>query len=327
MSLFCRLKRNTVIFFGLSLLLVLLAGLDICVGSRWLSPWGEMTQIERHILLTLRLPKMLTAIMAGMALSVSGLMMQTLFRNPLAGPYILGVSSGAGLGVALVTIGGMSLGLTIGGGNLLITLAAIAGSMLTLLLVLVIARRVKDNVSLLIVGMMIGSIASALVNILQTFANPDALKLFITWTFGSLSSVGWEEIKILVPIILAGMLCAVFLIKKLDGLRLGENYARGLGIGIGRTRLMIVLATGLLAGGVTVFCGPIAFIGVAVPHIARGLLRTSAHRLTLPATALVGADLLLVCDMLCSLGTYPLPISTMSALFGAPIIIWILLKK
>lgn len=286
-----------------------------------------MTQIERHILLTLRLPKMLTAIMAGMALSVSGLMMQTLFRNPLAGPYILGVSSGAGLGVALVTIGGMSIGLTIGGGNLLITLAAIAGSMLTLLLVLVIARRVKDNVSLLIVGMMIGSIASALVNILQTFANPDALKLFITWTFGSLSSVGWEEIKILVPIILAGMLCAVFLIKKLDGLRLGENYARGLGIGIGRTRLMIVLATGLLAGGVTVFCGPIAFIGVAVPHIARGLLRTSAHHLTLPATALVGADLLLVCDMLCSLGTYPLPISTMSALFGAPIIIWILLKK
>ena len=270
---------------------------------------------------------MLTAIMAGMALSVSGLMMQTLFRNPLAGPYILGVSSGAGLGVALVTIGGMSLGLTLGATNLFITSAAIAGSMLTLLLVLLIARRVKDNVSLLIVGMMIGSIASAFVNILQTFANPDALKLFITWTFGSLSSVGWSEIRVMVPIIIVGMFCAVCLIKKLDGLRLGENYAQGLGISVDRTRFLIVVATGLLAGGVTVFCGPVAFIGVAVPHIARGLLRTSAHRLTLPATALVGADLLLICDMLCSLGTYPLPVSTMSALFGAPVIIWILLKK
>ena len=324
---FCGVRRNSFIFVGLSLLLLLLAGLDICVGSRWLSPWGDMTDIERHILLTLRLPKMLTAILAGMALSVSGLMMQTLFRNPLAGPYILGVSSGAGLGVALVTIGGMGAGMALGGSNLLVSAAAIAGSMLTLLLVLVIARRVRDNVSLLIVGMMIGSIAGALVNVLQTFANPDALKLFITWTFGSLNSVGWQEIHVLVPIISAGMLCAVGLVKRLDGLRLGENYARGLGIGIGQTRLLIVVATGLLAGGVTVFCGPIAFIGVAVPHIARGLLRTSAHRLTLPATALVGADLLLVCDMLCSMGTYPLPISTMSALFGAPIIIWILLKK
>ena len=321
------MKRNVVIFVALTVLLLLLAGLDICVCSRWLSPWGELAEIERHILLTLRLPKMLTAILAGMALSVSGLMMQTLFRNPLAGPYILGVSSGAGLGVALVTIGGISAGMALGGSNLLVTLAAITGSMLTLLLVLLIARRVRDNVSLLIVGMMIGSIASALVNILQTFANPDALKLFITWTFGSLNSVGWQEIHVLVPIITAGMLCAVGLVKRLDGLRLGENYARGLGIGIGQTRLLIVVATGLLAGGVTVFCGPIAFIGVAVPHIARGLLRTSAHRLTLPATALVGADLLLVCDMLCSMGTYPLPISTMSALFGAPIIIWILLKK
>ncbi|MCR4663921.1 MAG: iron ABC transporter permease [Paludibacteraceae bacterium] len=314
-------------FISLSLLLLLLACLDICVGSRWLYPFGELADIERHILLTIRLPKMLTAIMAGMALSVSGLMMQTLFRNPLAGPYILGVSSGAGLGVALVTIGGMSLGLTLGATNLFITSAAIAGSMLTLLLVLLIARRVKDNVSLLIVGMMIGSIASAFVNILQTFANPDALKLFITWTFGSLSSVGWSEIRVMVPIIIVGMFCAVCLIKKLDGLRLGENYAQGLGISVDRTRFLIVVATGLLAGGVTVFCGPVAFIGVAVPHIARGLLRTSAHRLTLPATALVGADLLLICDMLCSLGTYPLPVSTMSALFGAPVIIWILLKK
>ena len=321
------MKRSTLIFVALSLLLIGLAGLDVCVGSRWMTPFGELSDIERHILLTLRLPKMLTAILAGMALSVSGLMMQTLFRNPLAGPYILGVSSGAGLGVALVTIGGVHIAGSALGSNLLMALSAISGSMLVLLLVLVIARWVNDNVSLLIVGMMLGSVASALVNVLQTFANPDALKLFITWTFGSLSSVGWEELRLLAPVVGAGMLIAMGLIKSLDGLRLGENYGRGLGISIERTRFLIVLSTGLLAGGITVFCGPIAFIGVAVPHIARGVMRSSAHRLTLPATALVGANLLLVCDMLCSMGTYPLPISTMSALFGAPIIIWIILKK
>ncbi|MBR1922483.1 MAG: iron ABC transporter permease [Paludibacteraceae bacterium] len=320
------MKRTSFLFLFLVVLLVGLSLLDVCVGSRWLVPWGAMNDVERHVVLALRLPKMLTAIMAGMSLSVSGLMMQTLFRNPLAGPYILGVSSGAGLGVALVTIGGITMGATMGS-SLLITIAAISGSMLVLLLVLAIAHRVKSNVSLLIVGMMLGSIAGALVNVLQTFANPDALKLFITWTFGSLSSVGWEQMYLLVPVIGAGMLFALGLIKSLDGLRLGENYARGLGINIDRTRLLIVVSTGLLAGGITVFCGPIAFIGVAVPHIARGLFGTSAHRITMPATVLIGANMLLVCDMMCSLFTYPLPISTMSALFGAPIIIWIILKK
>ena len=320
------MKRTSLLFLFLVVLLVGLSLLDVCVGSRWLVPWGTINDVERHVMLTLRLPKMLTAILAGMSLSVSGLMMQTLFRNPLAGPYILGVSSGAGLGVALVTIGGITMGATMGS-SLLITIAAISGSMLVLLLVLAIAHRVKSNVSLLIVGMMLGSIAGALVNVLQTFANPDALKLFITWTFGSLSSVGWEQMYLLVPVIGAGMLLALGLIKSLDGLRLGENYARGLGINIDRTRLLIVVSTGLLAGGITVFCGPIAFIGVAVPHIARGLFGTSAHRITMPATVLIGANMLLVCDMMCSLFTYPLPISTMSALFGAPIIIWIILKK
>lgn len=283
--------------------------------------------IDRQILCALRLPKMLTAVLAGVALSVSGLMMQTLFRNPLAGPYILGVSSGAGLGVALVTIGGVSSMLGVLGGNVAVSLAAILGSTLVLLLVMAIARRVKSNVSLLIVGMMIGSIAGALVNVLQNFANPDALKLFITWTFGSLSSVGWGEMQVLAPVVALGLGCAVALIKPLDGLRLGENYAQGLGIHVEKTRLGIVLATGLLAGGVTVFCGPIAFVGVAVPHIARGILGQSSHRWTMPAAALVGANMLLVCDILCSLGTYPLPVSTISALFGAPVIIWIICKK
>ncbi len=196
-----------------------------------------------------------------------------------------------------------------------------------LLLVLGVSRRVTSNVSLLIVGMMFGSIAGALVSLLQNFANPDALKLFIVWTLGSLSSVGWNDMQLMIPILLLGGIFVLLSLKPLNGLMLGEDYARGIGINISRTRLFIVLATGLLAGGVTAFCGPIAFIGVAVPHIARGIFRTTNHRVTIPAAALIGGCLLLVCDVLCSLAIYPLPISTVSALFGAPVIIWIILKK
>jgi iron complex transport system permease protein len=174
---------------------------------------------------------------------------------------------------------------------------------------------------------MFGSIAGALVSLLQNFANPDALKLFIVWTLGSLSSVGWSDMQLLIPILIAGMLFVLLALKPLNGLLLGEDYAKGLGIDVARTRLYIVLATGLLAGGVTAFCGPIAFVGVAVPHIARGLFKTSNHRLTIPASALLGACLLLLCDVLCSLFIYPLPVSTVSALFGAPVIIWIILKN
>ena len=198
---------------------------------------------------------------------------------------------------------------------------------MVLLLVLAVSRRVTSNVSLLIVGLMFGSIAGALVSLLQNFANPDALKLFIVWTLGSLSSVGWGDMPMLASILVLGALFVLLALKPLNGLLLGEDYARGLGIDVARTRLYIVLATGLLAGGVTAFCGPIAFIGVAVPHIARGILRTSNHRLSVPASALIGACLLLVCDLLCSLFIYPLPISTVSALFGAPVIIWIILKN
>ena len=209
----------------------------------------------------------------------------------------------------------------------MLPVAACLGATLVLLLVLSVSRRVTSNVSLLIVGLMFGSIAGALVSLLQNFANPDALKLFIVWTLGSLSSVGWSDMQLLIPILLLGAIFVILALKPLNGLLLGEDYARGLGINVSRTRLFIVLATGLLAGGVTAFCGPIAFIGVAVPHIARGIFRTSNHRITVPASALLGACLLLVCDVLCSLFIYPLPISTVSALFGAPVIIWIILKN
>lgn len=330
-----RLKQSYGLWFAtLSVVLLLCFALDICSGSIWLLSdglwsWSDgLTDLGNNILLQLRLPRVITAILAGAALSVSGLMMQTLFRNPLAGPYILGVSSGAGLGVALVTMSSTMFGLQLAAmGQVAVVTSAVIGAAAVLLLVLAVARKVKNNVSLLIVGMMIGSIAGALVNLIQNFANPDALKLFIVWTLGSLSSVGWTELLILAITILVGAILVLTLIKPLNGLLLGENYARALGVNIEQTRRMIVIATCLLAGGITAFCGPIAFVGVAVPHIARGLFRTSDHRTTIVATALVGANLLLICDILCNLFTYPLPISTMSALFGAPIIIWIIVKR
>lgn len=326
------MKKPTYIFIALSLLLLILALLDVCCGSVWISPLRLSSIADSqlpiaNILFHLRLPKMITAILAGASLSVAGMLMQTLFRNPLAGPYILGVSSGASLGVALVTMSGIALSSAMGWlGNSLISGAAIVGSVLIMLLVMLIAKRIRSNVTLLIVGMMVGNIAGALVNMIQNFANPDSLKLFIVWTLGSLSGVGWSEMPTLVAGIALATILVVLLIKPLNGLLLGEDYARGLGIHVERTRWMMVLASCLLAGSVTAFCGPIAFIGVAVPHLARGLFATSNHRLTVPASALVGANLLLVCDILCNISTYALPISTISALFGAPIILWIVLK-
>jgi iron complex transport system permease protein len=318
------MRKNVYIFLGLILLLLVLALLDTCSGSVWISPLRllALSPMQEQILLQLRLPKMLTAILAGASLSVAGLMMQTLFRNPLAGPYILGISSGASLGVALVTMCGVALG-----SSGLISGAAIVGSILVMLLVMMIAKRIRSNVTLLIVGMMVGNIAGALVNMIQNFANPDSLKLFVVWTLGSLNGVGWKELPALAIGVLLAFILVLILIKPLNGLLLGEDYARGLGIHVERTRWMMVVASCLLAGSVTAFCGPIAFIGVAVPHIARGVLATSNHRLTVPASLLIGANILLICDVLCNLGTYSLPISTMSALFGAPIILWIILKK
>ena len=317
--------KKSLIFILLCVLLAILLIADLCCGSTFINPFSSsLTGVEQQIWWNIRLPRAITAVLAGVALSLSGLLMQTLFRNPLAGPYILGVSSGAGLGVALITMCA-AIGVHIAG-SFSIALAAIIGANAVLLLVIAIAKRVRSNVSLLIVGMMLGSIAGALVSVMQNFANPDSLKLFIVWTLGSLSSVGWGELTVLVPVVILGIVLCLILLKPLNGLLLGENYARGLGINVERTRVGIVLATGLLSGGVTAFCGPIALVGVAVPHIARGVLRTSNHRLTMPACALVGADLLLVCDILCNIGTYALPISTMSALFGAPIIVWIILR-
>lgn len=328
-------SRSLILFIALSLLAIGLFLADLAWGSIHISLseilsvfFGKGAEgINSEILLNFRLPKAVTAVLAGASLSVAGLMMQTLFRNPLADPYILGVSSGASLGVALVMMAAAFLPVAFVSSGWALIAAAIIGASIVLVLVVGVSFKVNNAVSLLIVGIMFGTIASSFVSVLQNFSNPDAIKLFVMWTFGSLSAVTWNYMTVLLPVVLVGLGLAFYLQKKLDGLLLGENYARGLGISITKTRFLIVLATGLLAGGITAFTGPIAFVGVAIPHIARGVFRTSLHRILLPACVLLGASLLLVCDIISQMPTYTLPINTISALFGAPIIIWIILKR
>lgn len=329
-------NHHPILFFLLSILLVILFLSSLIFGSVHIplqdvfsTFTGNRTNfINSEILLNLRLPKAITAVLTGASLSVAGLMMQTLFRNPLADPYILGVSSGASLGVALtvMTTSALPFFAFANDGWTLITSATI-GALLVLLLVIAVSFKIRNAVSLLIVGIMFGMIAGSLVNVLQNFSNPDSIKLFVMWTFGSLSAVTWDYMQILFPVVIIGIGMAFFLQKNLDGLLLGENYARSLGISITRTRIVIVIATGLLAGGITAFVGPIAFVGIAIPHIARGLFRTANHRILLPASILCGASLLLVCDIVSQIPKHNLPINTVTALFGAPIIIWIILKR
>lgn len=309
---------------------------DIAVGSGYLplsDVWAALTgnsenPIYREIILNHRLPKALTAILAGTSLSVAGVLMQTLFHNPLAGPDVLGVTSGASLGVALLTLGTSFLPfwLIAGWGQIV---AAIIGAIAVLLLVIIASIKVPQTVSLLIIGMMFGYFTGAIVSILQNMSNPDTLKLFITWTFGSLASVGWEQMSVMAPVIIVGVLMAFLLQKQLNILLLGKNYANGLGISVIQLRLWIILATALLAGTSTAFTGPIAFIGITMPHVARGLFRTPNHRVVLPASLICGAITMLACDIISQLpgmqGT--LPINAVTALFGAPIIIWIILKN
>lgn len=328
-------KQKYLLFIPLLIVTFLLFITDLVWGSIDI-PFKELISIisgnhsdpvNTEILLNLRLPKAITAMLAGASLSVAGLLMQTLFRNPLADPYILGVSSGAGLGVALTMMSAALLpAMWISSGWGIIA-SAIIGAALVLLLVIAVSYKLHNSVSLLIVGIMFGTIAGAIVSILQNFSNPDAIKLYVLWTFGSLSAVSWENLQLLIPVILAGLILAFALHKKSDGLLLGENYARGLGINIRQTRILIVIATGILAGSITAFTGPIAFVGVAVPHIARGIFKTAAHKVLIPATVLLGAALILICDIITQIPTYTLPINTVSALFGAPVIIWIILRR
>lgn len=318
--------RTSTLFVLVALLTGLLFCLDLTVGSVGI-PFGEVLSAltggdcppaTAKIVLNIRLVKALTALMAGAALTVSGLQMQTLFRNPLAGPYVLGISSGASLGVALVVLAGIGSSLGIAG-------AAWIGAAAVLIVIAAVGQRIKDIMVILILGMMFSSGVSAVVQILQYISREDALKTFVIWTMGSLGDVTAGQLLVLVPAVAAGLVLAVVTIKPLNLLLFGEEYARTMGLNIRRSRALIFLSTTLLAGTVTAFCGPIGFIGLAMPHVTRLLFRNSDHRVLVPATMLTGASVLLVCDLVSKL--FVLPINAITALLGIPIVVWVVLRN
>ncbi|MCL4246821.1 MAG: iron ABC transporter permease [Anaerolineae bacterium] len=286
-----------------------------------------------NIVLKFRLPKALTAMLAGGALGVAGLMMQTFFRNPLASPDVLGVHAGASLGVALVvlttgSIGGEMLAGIGLAGDVSLAAAASLGAALTIALVLLVARRAQNSATLLLLGLMIGQFTAAFVSLLLYFSVPERIQAYVNWGFGSFSGVSWAQMPILVLAVVAGLLLAGVLGKSLNAMLLGETYARSLGLNVQRTRIGIIVATALLTGAVTAFCGPIVFIGIAVPHACRGLLRTSDHRALIVAAILAGAAAALAAGLIAELpgARIVLPLNAVTALFGAPVVLWIILR-
>jgi len=298
---------------------------------------GKETSNEswEKIVHLIRLPKAITSLLAGSGLAVGGLMMQTLFRNPLAGPSVLGISSGATLGVAAVILGGGGVASIYSirqldlGGSTLIVLAAIIGAAAVMTLIILISLKVRDNVSLLIIGIMIGNLTVSIVSIWQYFSHPEQIQDYLMWTFGNLGGVTSNQLPILVTAVVSGLVLSVLLIKSLNTLLLGENYARSMGMNIFAIRLLIILATSILAGSITGFCGPIAFIGIAVPHLVRAIANTSDHRMILPTTMIGGAFLMIACDIVSHLpgSQFNLPINAITAFLGAPVVIWIIIKQ
>ena len=287
-----------------------------------------------NIVLKFRLPKAITAALAGAALGVSGLMMQTFFRNPLAGPFVLGISSGASLGVALVVLSAGTVGTTLLAGfnlrgDLLMAGAAAFGASITMLLVLLVAGRVQSSMTLLILGLMMGYLVSASVSLLLYFAIPERIQAYISWTFGSFGGVTWSQMPILAGCIITGLVIALGLTKSLNALLLGESYARSLGMNVGLTRIAVVSATALLAGAVTAFCGPIGFLGIAVPHLCRSLFNTSDHRILLPGTILMGAIVALIAVLIAEVpgDNSILPLNAVTAMIGAPVVIMVILRR
>ena len=328
-------RRTAILFTVLSLLTAALFTADLLVGSVAVALrdiWAALTggscdPAVRDIILKIRLLKAVTALFAGAALAASGLQMQTLFRNPLAGPYVLGISSGAGLGVALFLLGAPLLDVSAHSfvQSLGIAGAAWLGAALVLLIVMAVSRRIKDIMVILILGMMFGSGVSSMVEILQYLSSEAALKSFVVWTMGSLGDVTGGNLALMLPVITAGLVLSVAVIKPLNLLLLGENYARTMGLNVQRTRTLLFLSTVLLAGTVTAFCGPVGFIGLAVPHLARMLFASADHRVLMPASMLSGAALLLVCDLISK--SLALPINTVTALMGIPVVIVVVVRN
>lgn len=325
-------RKTGLLFISLGILTVLLFSADLSVGSVGIplaDVWSALTggdcpPATAKIVLRIRLIKAVVALIAGMAISVSGLQMQTLFRNPLAGPYVLGISSGASLGVALFLLGAPLFGISSAFTSIGIAGAAWAGSALVLVIVGAAARRIKDIMVILILGMMLSSGISAVVQILQYLSKEESLKAFVVWTMGSLGDVTASQLYVMIPAVMAGLVLAVFCIKPLNMLLFGEEYAVTMGLDLKKTHGMLFLSTTLLAGTVTAFCGPIGFIGLAMPHVARMLFDTSDHRVLVPATLLSGGVVLLICDIISK--TLVLPINSITALLGIPVVVWVVLK-
>ena len=335
-----QISKNLIFITVSIIILILFSFADILLGSTSIKIseiidilfYNNNSQSGNYIILhEIRIPKTLTAIFAGAGLAVAGLQMQTIFRNPLAGPHILGISSGASLGVAILLLSFssyFSANEIFIGGTWAIVGAAWIGSFLVLLLIFSISTRVKDVMTILIIGVLIGSIVSAFVNILQYFGNAESLKVFVVWSMGSLGGVTNNQLYTLIPSVLIGIIGTFLVSKTLDILLLGENYSKTMGVNISLARLIIFSTTGILAGSITAFCGPIGFIGIVVPHLAAMVFRTAKHSILVPASAIFGAILLLIADILSTLPTQgAIPINSITAFLGIPIVIFIIFKR
>ena len=313
---------------------VSLGSVSIPLGDTLNAILGKPTTVDSwsYIIWNYRIPKAFTAILTGSGLALSGLLMQTLFRNPLAGPFVLGISSGASLGAALLILGSSLFSGMFAFGilnDISLALASSMGSFLVLLTVMLVAAKVKDTMALLIIGLMFGSITTAVVSVLSYFSTAEKLQQYVYWSFGSIGNLSWNQLLLLLIIVGVGILIGIFYIKPLNALLLGENYARSLGVNIKRSRYSIIVATGLLAGGVTAFTGPIAFIGLAVPHLTRQIFNTTDHKVLVPAVLIYGAILMLICDTIAQMpnSANVLPINAITSIIGAPVVIWLLLRK
>ncbi|WP_179352482.1 FecCD family ABC transporter permease [Winogradskyella vidalii] len=335
------MKTNyTYPFVILTVILLFCFVLNISLGSINI-PFSEVlkglfstsdNEVWQVIISKVRLPKAITAIMVGSGLGISGLLMQTLFRNPLAGPFVLGISSGASLGVAIVILGSGLFGgyfATALISKWSIVISASLGSFLVLMAVLAVSSRVRDTMAILIIGLMFGSITSAVVSVLSYFSSAEQLQQYIFWGFGSLSNLSSKELLIFFAIYAVGLVLSIASIKGLNSLLLGDNYAKSLGLNLKQSRFIIILATSLIAGTITAFAGPIAFIGLAIPHLTRQVFKTTNHKILLPAVFLFGAVVMLICDTIAQVpnSDYTLPINAITALVGAPVVIWLLVRQ
>lgn len=334
-------KKYTKHFIFLSILLIILFVLNISFGSVsipfkdiFTTLTGGFTAKEswETIIINFRIPKALTAILVGSGLSICGLLMQTLFRNPLAGPFVLGISSGASLGVAILILSSSVFGeffLTNTVSNWALPSAASLGAFLVLAAVIIAANKVRNTMSILIIGLMFGSLSSAFISVLAYFSEANQIQQYFFWSFGSLGNLSWNELIIFAIIYFIGLLGTISVIKPLNSLLLGENYAKSVGINVKKSRNIILLITSILTGVITAFSGPIAFVGLAVPHITRILFSSANHKIIVPAVAIIGAIVLLICDAIAQFPTYEftLPINAITSLFGAPVVIWLLVRK